>query len=767
MGFLNPLLFWGSVLVGVPILIYLISRRWYRRQDWAAMEFLLRALKKHRRRIQIENLLLLLIRISIILLLVLAMARPFLRSAFIGPLSKDEEVNWIFAIDTSFSMDFKDSSGNIFERALGMVADMVQNLVKNRDRMAICTLEGDPRVVLGPSTVTESNRAELLEGLEELKLGPQAVDLTRSLEVLRELASRFEPAGEGGPSILPKKIILLSDFQRKDWLGDDGPRDPAALGLIREIQDAGGAFALADLRTSDRNLSLLDLVVSPKVVARDVWIQFRATVRNWSREDFKDIELIFNIDGEEASGLVLQLPAGETLTSPWIPFRFDAPGYHPISAEIRSDGLSLDNRRHLALRVREEAGILLVDGEPAGSPLDRETLHLHLALSPDPSEAERIAEGRWTPYKPFSQIPDQLDDVDPRDYALVVLANVGYLPERFLESLKSYLREGGALMIFLGKNVDPTIYNQEFSGNGGEAILPGRLEEILGSSRDAFHLVPGDPDHPLVRYFEEHRELTSLLQPIVEFNQFYRVSLMENPSPGGESRQASGGLKKVRVAFRYNDPNASPAIFDVGFGQGRVMWMTSSADTEWNEFPKWPDFIAFIYESIPYLVQFGEARLNLSVGEKFQQVFDAAEYAKECLLVPPGTTRAIPKAMTRLEGENRFVITHEETWEPGIYQLRLSRPGLSELDGEESVEYFAVNTDPREGDLRPLNRDELSQHFSVLKAEIFNADRELREIGRQKNLERGTELWRHAIWIVLALLLAESALAQFFGRRVR
>ena len=61
--FLNPwTLLAGAALVGVPIVIHLINRIRFRRVKWAAMEFLLKAQKRMRRRKILEQLLLLLLR---------------------------------------------------------------------------------------------------------------------------------------------------------------------------------------------------------------------------------------------------------------------------------------------------------------------------------------------------------------------------------------------------------------------------------------------------------------------------------------------------------------------------------------------------------------------------------------------------------------------------------------------------------------------------------------------------------------------------------
>ena len=54
-GFITPgFALAGLLLVAVPIVIHLLNRRRFKTIEWAAMEFLLRALKKNRRRIRCE-----------------------------------------------------------------------------------------------------------------------------------------------------------------------------------------------------------------------------------------------------------------------------------------------------------------------------------------------------------------------------------------------------------------------------------------------------------------------------------------------------------------------------------------------------------------------------------------------------------------------------------------------------------------------------------------------------------------------------------------
>ncbi|HLU46654.1 MAG TPA: BatA domain-containing protein, partial [Planctomycetota bacterium] len=122
--FLNPLIAWSAFgLASIPIIIHLLNRRRLRRIDWAAMEFLLAALKKNKRRVRLEQLILLLVRIALMILLALFISRPIFDSRGLGwlagALSSEEK---IFVLDDSLSMSQRAADRPIFARALGALA---------------------------------------------------------------------------------------------------------------------------------------------------------------------------------------------------------------------------------------------------------------------------------------------------------------------------------------------------------------------------------------------------------------------------------------------------------------------------------------------------------------------------------------------------------------------------------------------------------------------------------------------------------------------
>src|SRR3954463_1669478 len=75
--FLNP---WfaaaGVGLVSIPIIIHILNRQRFKVVTWAAMDFLLRAMRKNRRRMKFEQILLLATRCLLVFLIAFALARP-------------------------------------------------------------------------------------------------------------------------------------------------------------------------------------------------------------------------------------------------------------------------------------------------------------------------------------------------------------------------------------------------------------------------------------------------------------------------------------------------------------------------------------------------------------------------------------------------------------------------------------------------------------------------------------------------------------------
>ncbi len=757
--FFQPFMLFGTLLVAVPILIYLFNRQRYKRRSWAAMVFLQRALQKNRKRLRIENLILLLLRCLILFLLAFAMARPYLKNDSLGTLSQGPD-NWIFAIDSSYSMNFSDGGRTLFEEAKESLSEMIQEVLEPGDRVSVITFDGIPDEKVSPRALTLENRAEILEEVASLRPSYRSVDIGNSLQLSIEVADKFQQLSGFEAQLESKKLLVFSDFQKRDWLVEGKPKDPAVKNLLKTLKDKHVDVRFADLPSKNRNLSLVDLTVHPRVVSSEVWVEIVATVENTGREDFEAAQLVFLIDGQEERTHVIRVPAG-TQVSRTLPYQFVEAGDHSIEVRIQGDNLTTDNRRFKVVHVLNNAEVLLIDGEAGNSPIERETLLLELALMPETND-----DGfKRTPYLPVLMPVEQLADeeLELQDYVAVVLANVSIedLPSGFTEKLTRYVEEGGAMLTFLGKNVRGSAYNSAFKP-GLESLLPFSLATDSSIPEEPVQMVISDSQHPVAAYFEERGDQSYLGRGFIEVSRYFPTKEIELDSES-----------EVHVWLRYNDPDNSPAVIEKRLGQGASVWFTSSIDTEWNDFAKYPDFIPFIHEYLPYLKARRDGGVNLRLGETLRIIFESQDYAPDVKILPPqdlnvgseNATVALTKNLQEVQGEDRFELVHEETNLPGIYTVRLKRPNSNTIDWTEREHHFAVNLDPSEGKLESVTSAELNEHFPELKVESFNAVEEIAQLSASKESQGGTEFWRSLLWLVLIFLLTESVLAFMFGRR--
>src|SRR5690606_35737351 len=97
----------GVVLIALPIVIHILNRRRFRTVPWAAMEFLLAAMKKNRRRLKFEQWLLLAVRCLLLGLLGLALARPMgCADSTLAGIGQRVGLH-VLIVDNSYSMSYE------------------------------------------------------------------------------------------------------------------------------------------------------------------------------------------------------------------------------------------------------------------------------------------------------------------------------------------------------------------------------------------------------------------------------------------------------------------------------------------------------------------------------------------------------------------------------------------------------------------------------------------------------------------------------------
>src|SRR5262245_29413392 len=144
--FTNPgFLAVAGALVSAPIIIHLINRMRYKRLRWAAMEFLLKAQKRMRRRLIIEQLILLALRCLLVALVGLLVAR-FVGFAWAG-LGGKESLHLVL-LDDTLSMNDEWKENDTSKTAFGVAKKdiILDNIVRgisqssSTDRLMIVPL---------------------------------------------------------------------------------------------------------------------------------------------------------------------------------------------------------------------------------------------------------------------------------------------------------------------------------------------------------------------------------------------------------------------------------------------------------------------------------------------------------------------------------------------------------------------------------------------------------------------------------------------------
>lgn len=737
LSFLNPGFLPFLALGAIPIIIYLINRQRYRRMEWAAMEFLLRAMRKNRRRIRLENLLLLIVRTLLILFFVLGMARPVLDDALLPELGTANRRSEIYVIDTSYSMGLQEGGGDLLEAAIESIRRRRENVLQAGDRIGLFTASDFPKALLDRSQVVSDGDFDPLDALNSIELSYNSLNVGATLQEVNNWIRREADRGTNVPWL----VHFYTDAQASDWSTEEGAARTVIADEVAKLTASGARLILHPLGpVSPHNATLSQLTPLTPLVAVDMPTQVLASVTNYGKTSVTGLEVELMVNDVTRSVKTVDLDPGESEQVNF-PLILREPGPVRVAARLRSDDLDQDNWRYRVLNVRPGVDVLVVDG-------GGETDWLEAALD-SPSSA--VAGIRLTPWNvtpiPAAQLEVELRQKRTAEPSrsrtrteVIILANVPTISESLNDEIRDYLAGGGGLLVFLGGYVNAQSYN-EVAYRGGEGWFPAQLERVeFDQTRESsFPPIITAKDHPAVAYLGQDPDVGL---DIVRVHGYWSL----------------GEIPEERVLMRLADPARTPFVFEKLVGAGRVVVVNTGADRDWTNFPISPAYVPFLYETLPYLSNSEESD-NLSVDQPYYRVLN--RLLAELTLVPPagggGKARLVPE---RDDEANRSFVNVPGQRYPGLYRLVLG----SEENGGESPDdlWFSVNADPREGNLTRVVEAELL----LLYPDLRITERTEEVVADDAGSLQGGEMWRSILYAVLALILIESFLARSFGTKV-
>ncbi|MCC6573255.1 MAG: BatA domain-containing protein [Planctomycetes bacterium] len=790
----------------VPIIIHIINLTRYRKIDWAAMEFLLAAYRRTRRRLQMEHIIMLLLRVMAVVLLALAffpMGCEQVRdwasktlglggSTFTG----NAPLHVVLVFDNSASMAYTQEGQTSFDRAKKYALSVIDGLRPNRDRVSIIRLSDVfvPRGlggVVATAEDAEKSRKRRVGQLANLDIETARRELaattvasvdTNMVIALREAQRSIEVTPENDAP----GFVLVSDFASAGWreMMKDGPSNGDFVELMKKMADrmagAGTRPVLYDAGFDDAsNVAITNITCNDRIVGDGMQSSLFVDVTNFARpgsgENIRNVNLSCRIDQgpERRFGQPLNLNAGQSSTKNEVVLKASELQLKPHEKKtgasrhieisiIEPDGLKTDNSRSFVLHIVPDVPILMVNGVPSTDPRKDETLYLDMALSISDNKIEGEARD---PNKTLTRVtPNRVDTINPNqltakdnflDYRLVILANVSQIPESAVGKLEEFVRAGYSLVIFDGDRVDHQRYNVDLY-KAGKGLMPVKLGAPEGSNdvgAKLYTLTPREDKHPILSIFMGRPEDKAALTDPEVIRNWRGVEL-----PVGSEIDP---LNPVRVILGVNNgPEARPFMMEHNFGRGRVIYVASTASERWNEMWTGPLPIYLYHEVVNYLTN-SEARYsNLGVGETYRRVLRARDVAPSYAVKDPlGTSQELPATAD----EGLSILEFAGTASAGVYTLQAVERGETGTQNVKWQERFSVSIEPRESDIVKIKGEEgqgakeavqgaLGENIQI----VFQKAGGDAETGGSLNSDRKRGLW---LWLAVAgaiFLLAES-----------
>ncbi len=730
--------------MSAPILIHLLARRRFKRVRWAAMEFLFTADRRNRRRVRLEEWILLALRCLAVFLIGMLVARPFvspvnIASAF-GGARRTERV---ILIDDTFSMGYQASSGTVFDRAKQAAGRVIASVREQSpdDTVTILRATSVDQPVVAGASLDDAQTKQILERIEGMQVSQSSMGLPDVLDGVTK-------ALDAGDEVLNVALYVVSDFQRRDWAmtgAGEGAESPA-VALQRWVTDDRGlqVFLIKLGDEGAANTAVTELRLDAGQVVAGTTDHLYASVAHYAEEPRGEVSLELTVGGRPQAAKSIPSLTQRQQVSVDIETEFIRTGDESLRVGIPDDKLSVDNTRYLAAPVVGAIRALIVNGEPSADEFNDEVGLLTTALRPEGDVFSGME----------SVVVDEagFEDVNLSEFHLVILANVYRVVEPMVAPLERFVRGGGGLIIYLGDQVDPELYNSTLFRDG-KGLSPVELIEIRRPG-DAAHLVVTDRVHPAVRGVGREDDPLGLGR--IPFRVFFK-SMPYDAEEHGDGI-ATDPARPARVVARFDDSEESPAIVERSFGTGRVVLLASSVDKEWNLWADHPTFVPVVLELANYVAHRGRLGGEQRVGGLIELPLDASMYEPDVSVRTPSYPNEPEAPITAIapsDGEG-LVVRWGETGLAGFYQFVMRR-----RDGGEDVRLVAVNVDALESDLTIARDAELRGALAGLRVEIIEG---LSGLAAQSEDGR-TELWRFVLICGVLALMAEQSLAWYWGRR--
>jgi hypothetical protein len=487
-----------------------------------------------------------------------------------------------------------------------------------------------------------------------------------------------------------KRIFLISDFQESNW-----NRASAQVKLASDMKLT--PVDVSDSRAA--NIAVTEVKADPVVYAQKYTGKLTAQIHNFSTEIADNLAVDFKLNDLVVERREISV---DGLSSQSIEFTgFNVPeGNNRASVEIPSDPFAFDNRNFFVIRRENQTKVLAIETASRGR---SESLYLQQALLA--GENNRYA---LTLKTAGTVSPNELNE-----YRAVIINDTN-ISEALAASIKGFVERGGGLIIAAGKHTDAAEFNRTMGG-----FVPVELDDTT-QNRNGYALMSQiKTDHPIFSPFARSGRLTS-----TKVYSYHRSAPKET----------------AEVLAALDD--GSPLLIEGLAGRGKVLLLTTTLDTAWNDLPLTAMFLPLTRQMLEHLSG-GETALSYTIG----QIFTA----------PPNDDGTLPGIDNPTGGR----VEDARRTNNGELAVSASETGFYRLRYRDHLEHVAANVDAKESDFTRLNVEDFINGISPKADEQALPTPSERQTAEE--MEGKQRLWLPLIILALLLFVTESLLA----RRIR
>ncbi len=658
----------------------------------------------------------LLLRIALPVLLFFYLARPVLNPTGLEQwLGSGGRSSQVVLIDDSLSMGYGVGEAAAFARAQQAAAALLSS-VRPQDHCTVVTSSAPRFPVV--HDVEGTRREELSAAVASVPLSATHAAWPAVLEAVDEvLRSCTYPT---------RQLTIVTDLRKSGW-------ERGVASVSRRWNEEGVRVRVVDVGSDETtNVSLLELLPTDRTVLAGTPSAWEAVIRNDSARTLTGAKGLLRVDDKPTELALPEIAAHQTARVP-LAIPFPGSGAHDLSFEIPDDELLGDNRRWVAVPVKDSLLVRLVDGEPSSEPFGSEVDYLAAPLSVGIGAAEA-----WR--VEVVQENDFLSQrLEPAD--VLVLANVAAPTSEQAERLGRLVRGGMGLMIFTGAKIDVGLYN-DLLDRADNRVLPLPLKALVDENIRGLIVEPLRPS-PLEKLLDLK---PSALERVVA----RQIMTVDD----------RGDANQVRVLARWNNPARAPAVAERILGDGRVLLWTTTADRAGNDWPIEPSFVLAVREAVRGTARPTRFASTVTAGEPMRKVVYTSHQISNARLTPPGggepqSLRAEPLGEQQGDRGPAIEMIVPDTRRAGVYRLAWDEGPLGTQQ-----DLYAANPDPRESLLERISATELKSLLEPLDVEIATAKGD----GGSLFSPTGREIWRDLASALFVLLIIEAIFATWVGR---